>query len=158
MKKPILDACCGGRMFWFDKNNPDVLFCDNRKETHTLCDKRRLKIEPDIVCDFTALPFADKQFKLVVFDPPHLVKLGENSWMAKKYGKLPENWRPLIKNGFNECMRVLDDYGVLIFKWSETQIKTSEILKAIETEPLFGDRGGLGQTHWLCFMKNGEKK
>lgn len=31
--KPILDACCGGRMFYFDKNNPNVLFtdiwCDN---------------------------------------------------------------------------------------------------------------------------------
>ncbi len=30
MNKPILDACCGSRMFWFDKNNPNVEFCDNR--------------------------------------------------------------------------------------------------------------------------------
>lgn len=32
--KKILDACCGSGMFWFDKNNPDVIFADNReKET-----------------------------------------------------------------------------------------------------------------------------
>jgi hypothetical protein len=23
MKKTILDACCGSRMFWFDKSNPE---------------------------------------------------------------------------------------------------------------------------------------
>ena len=27
----ILDACCGSRMFWFDKQNPDVVFADNRE-------------------------------------------------------------------------------------------------------------------------------
>src|SRR4030067_1040132 len=27
---PILDACCGGRQFWFDKENPNVLFADWR--------------------------------------------------------------------------------------------------------------------------------
>lgn len=152
--KPIIDVTCGGKAFWFNKNNPDVVFCDKRSEMHILCDGRTLKIEPDIICDFTALPFADNQFKLVVFDPPHLLNLGENSWTAKKYGKLPENWRPLIKNGFNECMRVLDDYGTLIFKWSETQIKIREILKTIEAEPLFGDRcNRRGQTIWLTFMK-----
>ena len=26
MNKPILDACCGSRMFWFDKENPNVEF------------------------------------------------------------------------------------------------------------------------------------
>ena len=24
--KKIIDVCCGGRAFWFDKNNPDVEF------------------------------------------------------------------------------------------------------------------------------------
>lgn len=28
--KLILDACCGSRMFWFDKHNPLVLFVDKR--------------------------------------------------------------------------------------------------------------------------------
>ena len=25
--KPILDACCGSKMFWFDKQNPHVEGC-----------------------------------------------------------------------------------------------------------------------------------
>ena len=29
--KPILDACCGSRMFWFDQHNSNVLFVDNRR-------------------------------------------------------------------------------------------------------------------------------
>ena len=27
----ILDVCCGSKMFWYDKNNKDVTFVDNRK-------------------------------------------------------------------------------------------------------------------------------
>ena len=51
--KIILDACCGSRMFWFDKENPLILFADIRDEEHTLCDGRSLKVHPDIVSDFT---------------------------------------------------------------------------------------------------------
>lgn len=46
--KIILDACCGSRMFWFDKENPLILFADIRDEEHTLCDGRSLKVHPDI--------------------------------------------------------------------------------------------------------------
>ena len=70
MTKRILDPCCGSRMFWFNKRNPDVEFCDNR-ELHTeLCDGRKLDIEPDTFADFTNLPFADETFYHIVFDPP----------------------------------------------------------------------------------------
>ncbi|KGN01183.1 methyltransferase, partial [Clostridium haemolyticum NCTC 8350] len=31
MEKPILDVCCGSRMFWFDKENKDAIFMDNRE-------------------------------------------------------------------------------------------------------------------------------
>ena len=31
MSKLILDACCGSRMFWFDKANPNVEFVDCRE-------------------------------------------------------------------------------------------------------------------------------
>ena len=30
MSKRILDIACGSKMFWFNKHNPDVEFCDNR--------------------------------------------------------------------------------------------------------------------------------
>lgn len=147
----ILDACCGSRMFWFDKENPDVIFGDNRELETTLCDGRKLVIKPDVKMDFRSMPFDDETFKMVVFDPPHLIHAGDNSWLAKKYGKLPPDWKPYIRTAFKECMRVLKTDGILIFKWNEEQIKTSEILANIDFKPLFGDKRS--KTRWLVFMK-----
>ena len=153
--KFILDACCGSRMFWFDKSNSNVLFADIRSENHILCDGRKLNIEPDIIADFRQLPFSDNSFKMVVFDPPHLKQLGQNSWMAKKYGVLLPTWELDIKAGFDECLRVLEPYGTLIFKWNENQIKVSKILDLIDYKPLFGHISGKqSNTHWISFMKS----
>ncbi len=139
-------------MFWFNKNDPHTVFMDNRELEDTLCDGRKLVVKPDVLGDFRKMPFDDNRFKLVVFDPPHLVVAGENSWLSKKYGKLDrQNWRDDIRRGFNECMRVLDTYGTLVFKWNEEQIKLPEVLKAIGQKPLFGDRRA--KTHWMVFMK-----
>lgn len=150
--KYILDACCGSKMFYFNKENENVIFMDNRQMSEILCDGRKLEIAPDIIADFRRMPFDDNTFKIVIFDPPHLINAGENSWLAKKYGKLSkESWRNDIKQGFNECMRVLDVYGVLIFKWNEEQIKLKEILNVINYKPLFGNKRA--KTHWLVFVK-----
>ena len=70
----ILDVACGSRMFWFDKNHPDAIYMDNRKLQTTLCDGRILNINPDILGDFTNIPFDDNMFYLVVFDPPPFKK------------------------------------------------------------------------------------
>ena len=110
---------------------------DNRKLEDVLCDGRKLEIKPDIIGDFRNIPFEDNSFYLVVFDPPHLLKIGETSYMAKKYRKLTEEWRQDIKQGFKECMRVLKQNGTLIFKWNEQQIKLKEILNIIDYKPLF---------------------
>ena len=149
--KPILDACCGSRMFWFDKQNASVTYMDNRELTADLCDGRSLEIKPDIVADFRAMPFDDGSFYMVVFDPPHLIHAGDGSWLAKKYGRLTNSWREDIRQGICECMRVLKPYGTLVFKWNEEQISTSEVLKAIDQKPLFGQRRG--KTVWLVFMR-----
>ena len=147
-----LDACCGSKMFYFNKENENVIFMDNRQVSEILCDGRKLEIKPDVVADFRHMPFGNNTFKVVVFDPPHLVNVGKSSWLAKKYGKLSkESWRTDIKQGFNECMRVLDIYGVLIFKWNEEQIKLKEILNIINYKPLFGNKRA--KTHWLVFVK-----
>lgn len=152
--KKILDPCCGSRMFWFDKQDNRAVFTDKRKENHILCDGRELVIEPDMVMDFTNLQFDDEQFHMVVFDPPHLRKAGPDSWMAKKYGKLDENWPSMIRDGFAECFRVLKPNGTLIFKWNETQIKVSEILKLTDQKPVVGHISGKrANTHWICFLK-----
>lgn len=150
--KKILDACCGSKMFWFDKENEETIFMDNRRIDTKLCDGRRLIIKPDIVADFKDMPFEDNTFYLVIFDPPHLKQAGKNSWLAKKYGTLDkQTWPQDIRQGFNECMRVLKPNGTLIFKWNEEQIKLKEILKIIEHKPLFGNKRA--KTHWLVFMK-----
>ena len=153
--KPILDATCGGRMMWFDKQNPAVLYLDNRELERTpLCDGRTFSVSPDIIADFTALPFPDNHFKLVVFDPPHLIRVNDDAYMAIKFCRLPDDWEVLVKAGFRECMRVLDAYGTLIFKWSEIQIPTRKVIEAIGCEPLFGHISGRkSKTHWMTFMK-----
>lgn len=155
MEKTILDACCGGRMFWFNKENPNATFIDIRSEELITCDGRTIKVRPDLVADFRNLPFPDNSFKLVVFDPPHDMYAGRKSFTAQKYGNLnKDTWRSDLRLGFDECYRVLDNYGILIFKWNEMRVTVTEILKIIERDPLLGHKSGkANKTHWLTFMK-----
>lgn len=155
MNKRILDVCCGSKMFYFDKENPDVDFCDIREvDNHEYYPNRFLEVKPDTVCDFTDLPFKSGQFKVVVFDPPHLDKAGDSSWMKLKYGRLDGDWKTMLSDGFNECMRVLDKDGVLIFKWSEMQIPLKVVLSLFPISPLLGEKRGRNKnTHWLIFIK-----
>ncbi len=153
-KKRVLDPCCGSRMFWFNRQHPDVVYGDKRRETHVLCDGRTLNIDPDILLDFTDIPYPDGSFSLVVFDPPHLHTAGPKSWMAAKYGKLTGDWKADLRKGFTECFRVLSSDGTLIFKWNETQVKIKEVLELTDVKPLFGHpTGRKGLTHWYVFMK-----
>ena len=155
--KFILDACCGGKGFWFDKNQENTIYIDIRKRAKGFLEERpNYEINPDIQMDFTDLKFPDKTFKLVVWDPPHLKdRKYHPTWAREKYGVLdPENWEKILKNGFKECMRVLDDFGILIFKWNESRIKKSSILKLFDQQPLFGHTTDKNSyTHWMCFMK-----
>lgn len=160
-RPPVLDACCGSRMFWFNKHDDRALFVDKRAESHVLADSsskkghRMLHISPDMVADFTCLPFPNESFPLVVFDPPHLIGNGKSGWLAKKYGKLEVNWRDDIAAGFRECLRVLRPMGTLIFKWNERDIPVSQILSLAPIQPLFGNRcGKSAQSHWIVFIKD----
>jgi hypothetical protein len=158
----ILDPCCGSRMMWFDRGHPSAVFGDRRSETLTLTDRshgntngtRTLRIDPDVLLDFRALPYPDDTFKLIAFDPPHLVRAGPRSWLAAKYGKLSQDWRDDLRQGFAECFRVLEVDGVLVFKWNETQVKLREVLALTPVKPLFGNTSGKkAGTHWMVFMK-----
>lgn len=162
MDKPVLDATCGSRMIWFNKNNELAVFVDKRELDNeaiwTSGDgkvTRYCNIHPDIIADFTCLPFEDNTFYHVVFDPPHLIQGGDNAWMVKKYGKLnKDTWKRMLHDGFSECMRVLKPYGTLIFKWNETQIPVKDVITAIGAEPLYDNRSGKqGKTHWMAFIK-----
>lgn len=154
----VLDPASGSRMFYFDKADDRVLFGDIRSEQHVLCDGRALDINPDAMTDFRDLPFEDESFRVVVFDPPHLVNTGPESWQAAKYGRLTkETWQQDLRAGFLECFRVLKPEGVLIFKWNETQITVSRILALTDQKPLIGHKSGkASKTHWITFIKQTE--
>ena len=154
-----LDVCCGGRMMYYDHQDPRVIFCDNR-ETHTvLCDGRSFDVRPDVLCDFRSLPFGDETAPLVIFDPPHLRKAGDSSWLAQKYGLLPsDGWKEYLADGFKECWRVLSVGGTLIFKWSEDQIKMRQIADIFPAKPLFGNRARNNKTIFIVFFKDESEK
>jgi len=156
---PVLDACCGSRMMWFDKADPRALFIDQRRETFENHDKANpgrapCVVAPDILTDFTAMPFPDESFSVVVFDPPHVKasRTGVKGRFRKIYGVLPDDWQQMLRGGFSECFRVLRPHGVLIFKWAETSYPISAVLKLAPHPPMFGHRTAKW-THWYTFMK-----
>jgi len=155
--KLILDPASSMRSFYFDKKDKRVLFGDIRvKETHLLTNGQTIHIEPDEVMDFRAIPYPDETFKVVIFDPPHMLNLSEKSWMRKKYGVLDkETWRDDLTKGFAECFRVLKDEGTLIFKWNEVSIPLKEILTLTPPyKPVLGHPSGKRMgTHWVLFIK-----
>lgn len=155
----ILDACCGLKMFWYDKEEPHTTYMDIRNEVLAYTDRdtvREVVINPDIVSDFRNIPFADNSFDLVVFDPPHLIHVGDTSWLAKKYGKLDKKtWPQDLKLGFDECMRVLKLNGTMLFKWNEDQIKIKDVFAVFEQQPILGDKRS--KTRWSVFIKKRAK-
>ena len=164
----VLDACCGPRMFWFNREDPRALFIDKRAGvyardlgTKKTKGRRPIVVAPDVLADFTTMPFADESFYLVVFDPPHLTasRVGnhKNSIMANSYGVLSKTWPRELEQGFTECFRVLKPGGTLVFKWAETCISVAAVLRAaLPMLPLFGNRSGKA-THWYVFMKPAER-
>ena len=83
MSIKILDATCGNRGIWFNKDEPHTVYCDNRREEYDgdfgnvlrmdgSKKHRHIVVNPDICCSFTHLPFENDTFSLVVFDPPHV--------------------------------------------------------------------------------------
>lgn len=161
---PVLDACCGSRMFWFDRTDKRSLCLDIRAgewptDFGTRCTKGRkpIKVAPDLLGDFTNMSFPSESFYVVVFDPPHHTKKhygSGDSIMRNTYGMLPEGWEDMIRKGFQECFRVLKPMGILIFKWGAREIPVSKVLTLTPHKPLFGHvTGAKKHTHWMTFIK-----
>ena len=153
--KLILDACCGGKHFWFDKNNPNTLFMDKRKVLPgAIPQQPNWECNPDLIGDYRKTDFKDNQFKLIVWDIPHKLK-HDKGLITMKYGSLGENWKEDTKQGFNELWRILDNNGVLVFKYADLDISVKEMLSLFPIQPLFGTKTkkGVNNTYWFCFMK-----
>lgn len=143
---------------WFDRKDNRAVYVDRRRETVTEIlpgRNQEVVINPDILADFSNLPFPDDTFALVVMDPPHVQREEMLGNITKRYGCLNGDWREILKKGFAECFRVLRPEGTLIFKWSEVQFPLKDILTlALPNKPLFGHQSGKRMnTHWVAFIK-----
>ena len=127
---------CGPKMFYFDKENANVLFGDIRCETHWTRQYKKLEIHPDMLIDARKLEFPDNSFYLVVLDPPHLFNCGKTSDMGKSYGVLEKEWHAGMKKIFDEAWRVLKPNGTLIFKWADKDVTLAELLYVHKRQPL----------------------
>jgi hypothetical protein len=160
--KFILDACCGGKQIWFQKEQPNTIFMDIREESKGVIKLQpNWNIKPDVIGDYRDMKFKDKSFKLVVWDIPHTLGKKINGIIQMKYGFLDkDNYEEDLKKGFNEIMRVLDDYGILEFKYADITIPVKEILSLFPIKPLFGTvtKKGVNNTYWFCFMKIPEEE
>lgn len=157
----ILDATCGFKGMWYQKNHPLVTFMDIRKGTFTHFRNSTITINPDVVSDWKDTPFNDNEFDLILFDPPHIIQKSNKGIMATKYAVLnPLTWKNDLSAGINELFRILKPNGIFIFKWCETDKRThiKNILKLFPYSPLFGTnsksmRTGSGKIYWIVFLK-----
>ena len=115
----ILDATAADRAMWYNKENPLTTFVDVRPE-----------MKPNIVMDITKPYFQDKEFDLIIFDPPHIPTGPENTGVfAKKYGRFSANQiRELIRDAFNEFYRILKDEGLVIFKFNDHSFPLKKVI------------------------------
>ena len=164
----ILDATCGTKSMWFQKNHPLVTYMDKRSGNFlywnkTKAEKTVVKINPDVVSEWKDMPFDNNHFDMVLFDPPHIIQKGDSKNPIKMevyYSYLPkDSWREILKDGIDELFRVLKPEGVFVFKWAETKVSIDEILKLFPYPPIFGNRtkdlnkAKNDTVHWLLFLK-----
>lgn len=107
----ILDACCGGRMFWYRKDNPSALFMDCREvEKSAFANNWNPNwcVKPDVIADFRDMPFPDDTFRLVVYDPrvrqavPSCLARGVRVWPE---GPVTMDAADLRKHAFTRALR-----------------------------------------------------
>ena len=162
MSAEILDACCGGRMWWWDKQHPLAVYMDKRVAEKGSVGELTGRPDwnpgwecaPDVLGDFREMPFDDATFNLVVFDPPHVVSTIQppSGINGLKYGALhPDTEYEDLRAGFAECWRVLSPGGTLVFKWAG-DIK--RVKPHFPATPIVGTKIPRGlNTWWLTFYK-----
>jgi len=156
----MLDATAGNRMMWKHKNPPDTIFLD--KEV-------RLRIPPDIFAVWENLPFRNDVFNCVIFDPPHSVKRGVNSYFnedpkgGRWYGAFRNKMHFLTSmvKASSEFLRVSKR---LCFKWYEGDLSLWNVLplfsgwKKIFESYTTGRGIGRKRTYWVTFIRSSLSK
>ena len=156
----ILDATCGKKEMWFQKNHPLVTFMDKRYGKYfyqypNSPKKEIYDIKPDVVSEWKDAPFPDDYFDLIIFDPPHIIQNSEKGSLPIKYTVLkPGTWNNILKNGIEKLFKILKPEGIFIFKWNECSKDVEDVIKLCPYKPLFGTRTGLNNKNiWLVFLK-----
>jgi len=170
----ILDATCGNRVMWKEKQVHHVVYMDKEKE---------LRIKPTIVADLRKAPFRDKSFQAIFFDPPYYwgsdnlwylipdaktyyEKFGEKRQAPRYYGVDKFASRSSLISAIyytlKEFHRVLQPNGLLWLKWCEVKISLdkifclflnfTEMLRLVIGDPL--QTHSDCQTYWICFLPN----
>lgn len=157
MQKQIIDVCCGGRMWWFNKSRPGVLMMDKRTVEKGSVKGENWSCEPDILGDYTCIPFEDETFFKVVCDPPHKIK-EDSGIITKKYGYLGDNWKIELSLMFKECWRILKPGGTLIIKWADVDIPPRKVLNCFENweerlDVSTHTKKGVNNTYFFSFYK-----
>jgi hypothetical protein len=155
--KVLADLCCGSRSIWFDKEHPDAIYMDIREEEPgSIALQPNWSVKPDLIGDYRDMVFPDEHFHLLVWDIPHILE-AKGGIMLKKYGKLGYGWKDDVRRGFNECWRILQPYGVLLFKYADISIRVNEMLAQFPETPIVGTRTkksvNEGGTYWFAFIK-----
>ena len=156
----ILDATCGLKQIWLNKNPKDTIYLDLREGKIEYPSKyRNHSVEPTIVADNRMLPLKDESFDMVIYDPPYILANKATGVLTTKYGILnPFTWRNDIYRTTRELIRVLKQGGFMIFKWGENNKTIKEALKLFPIKPLFGTNTSnyRVKTWFIVFRKEGE--
>ena len=161
----ILDATCGLKQMWFQKDDPETIYLDMRhsaiqyteKQFNRRPDYRKRIINPTIQADNRYCPFKDDVFDVILFDPPHMITNVESSELQHTYSILnPITWTKEMSSSIKELFRVLKPKGIFIFKWAENSATIKEALKLFPCEPLFGSnpQNPNHKTWWIIFRKD----
>jgi len=109
----VLDATANRRKMWKGLATGDVTFLDVEPA-----------VEPDVVGDFTSMPFPDGSFDVIVFDPPHLPLAAASPASLEQYKRdygLPQSIKAdsiaaLFPPFLLEARRVLRPDGLIFAK------------------------------------------
>lgn len=158
----ILDATCGAKQMWYQKDAKDVVYLDKRHgeiyfppSNSEFWKQGNLFFDPTIIADNRQLPFKDNSFDMILFDPPFVVSMTPR--MKAQYDILnPITWTIDIGKAANEFFRVLKQGGFLILKWGEGYAVVREALKLFPVKPLFGTHLNYSKhkTWWIVFRKD----
>lgn len=100
----VLDPTYGGGNFWTEFTPWKLTACDLNPEKSPL----------GMSVDFRHLPWKDRWFDVVVFDPPYKLNGTPDPYLDERYGvDVPTKWQDrmaLIIAGVKECARVTKTY------------------------------------------------